>query len=248
MAKTRTTQPGDRSIGGHGSRGYPTEHQPVGTHLAELRNALAASAKNHPALTTRAGAASSGRRSQGSTWSAISVQGFCQCGWHTSWYPWATAAATDARTSINFALDDHYRRTGHQQFRHDGVPEVDGYHQRCGWFHDFQAACPAPPDSSTGRINRIHDGPGFRDPERSLDRLSAIAEMRAWLEDQQTQAIIGARFAGCSWPDIAEASHVTIHDALAQWGPLIARYEAIGLLDPDAPNGAKPTNTQRRPQ
>jgi hypothetical protein len=143
------------------------------------------------------------------------------------------------------ALDSHGRQTGHRPFPHDSIPDVDGYHQRCGWFHGFQDACPIPPDSPSGQLARIAGVATLTDPDPSLDRLAAIRQLRAWLDDQQLQAIIAARLASCPWPDIARAVGVTTQAASAQWGILIGRYEAAGLLTPDPPTGA---NQQTQPR
>jgi hypothetical protein len=208
--------------------------QPPAARIHQLRTALSASTNRRHELA-RTVTLGCGRRSQGPTWSAIHVQAFCQCGWATSWQPWASnpAAAPAAIHMIDAALEDHSRQIGHQRFPHDGIPEVDGYHQRCGWFHDFQDACPIPPDSPAGQITRICGLPTHGDPMRSLDRLTAIQQLQTWLDDQQLQAIIGARLTGCAWPDIAAAVGVTTQHATAKWGALIGRYEAAGLLTPD---------------
>ena len=211
--------------------GRQTDPQSAIAHLQQLRADLAGSTNRHRGLAGQPLTRYCGRRSRGRSWSAIRVQAFCQCGWATTWQPWAPGpAASAAIQTIEAALDNHHRQTGHQPFPSDGIPDLDGYHQRCAWFHAFQDPCPSPPHSPAGQTARIDATPTLGDPARSIDRLTAIQESRAWLDDQQLQAIIGARLSHCTWPDIARALRVTTHDARAQWGALIGRYEAAGLL------------------
>jgi hypothetical protein len=101
-----------------------------------------------------------GRRSRGRAWLAVEVQAFCECGWATPWQQWATPpeAAAKTHTRTNAAREEHQAFTTHRRFAHDRWPEHDGYHQRCGWFHDFQDVCPAPPNSTAGRVNRVSGG------------------------------------------------------------------------------------------
>jgi hypothetical protein len=233
---------GDRPEGGR-----QDDAQPPAARIHQLRAALTASTNRHLEHTGTA-TSNCGRRSRGPTWSAIHVQAFCRCGWATNWQPWTSAptAAAAAIHMIDAALKDHSRQSGHQPFPHDGIPEVDGYHQRCGWFHGFQDACPIPPDSPAGQLARVGAVPTLGDRVRSLHRLAAIQQLRAWLDDQQLEAIIAARLSGCTWPNIAQAADVTTQDARDQWGPLIGRYEAAGLLTPDAPTGAKQETKPRR--
>ena len=40
--------------------------------------------------------------------------------------------------------------------------------------------------------------------------------MRLWLDEQQTMAVIAARLGTCPWADIAHASHLCIHDTMAE--------------------------------
>ena len=216
--------------------------QPAIARIHQLRCDLAAAANRRLELAGQPLPRYCGRRSRGRSWSAIRFQAFCQCGWATSWQPWASGpAASVAIQTIEAALDGHRRQTGHVPFPHDSKPEVDGYHQCCGWFHGFQDACPSPPDSPAGHIARIDGAPTLRDPARSLDRLAAIQTLRAWLDDQQLHAIIAARLAHCTWPDIAGALGFTAQEACAKWRALVGRYQAAGLLTPDAPADASQT-------
>ncbi|MDQ6616079.1 MAG: hypothetical protein M3083_15420 [Actinomycetota bacterium] len=140
------------------------------------------------------------------------------------------------------ALAEHQASTGHRQFRGDGVPEPVGYHQPCGWFHDFEDCCPAPPTSPSGRVKRTCVALTLRGTAGALDQLAAIDELRRWLDEQETHGIIRARIAGCDWTDIAAALATDTGDLQRRWGPPIRRYEAAGLLKPspkDEPRRAK---------
>ena len=234
--------------GGLPDGGRQRDRPPAIARIHQLRSALAAAANRRLELAGQPLTRYCGRRSQGRSWSAIRVQAFCQCGWATTWQPWASGpAASVALQTIEAALDDH-RQTGHLPFPSDGSPDLDRYHQRCGWFHGFQDTCPSPPDLPAGHLARIDGAPTLGDPTLSLDRLAAIQAQRAWLDDQQLQAIIGARLAHCTWPDINGALDVTTQEACAKWGALVGRYEAVGILAPDAATGAnQQTDPQRYP-
>lgn len=158
-----------------------------------------------------------GLRSTGSHPDHVVVQAFCQCGWTGPTHPWLPGAGDDERDE----LAAHIAATGHHPFTW-GVPTPDAYHGACGHFHDLNDACPVPADSPRGRLQRI------------------TAELEAWLHDQEAQALIGARLAGCTWTDIASAVGVTVDDATRRWGPMIGRYERAGLLDPDPSPTAAP--------
>jgi hypothetical protein len=175
-----------------------------------------------------------GRRSRGRAWLTVEVQAFCECGWATPWQLWATPpdAAAKASTRTKTALDEHQAFTTHRRFPNDRWPEPDGYHHRCGWFHDFQDVCPAPPTSTTGRVNRVSGGSSLGDRTATLDQLAAIHELRDWLDEQEAHGVIRARLAGFAWADIAVVTATTTGDAYNRWAPLIHRYEAAGLLKP----------------
>jgi hypothetical protein len=66
----------------------------------------------------------------------------------------------------------------------------------------------------------------------ALDQIAAIAELREWLDEQQTHGIIRARIAGCAWTDIAAAGATDAGDVQRRWGSMVRRYEAAGLLKP----------------
>jgi hypothetical protein len=178
-----------------------------------------------------------GMRAAGSHPDHLVVQAFCQCGWTGRRLPWQPGAGDAERAE----LAAHIAASGHQEFTW-GVPAPDGYHGACGHFHDLNDACPVPAHSPQGRLQRITTGSTLTRPDRAADRLAAVAELRAWLDDQQTQAIIGARMAGCTWSDMADAAGVTADEARRRWGPMIGRYEQAGLLDHDPyPTDRPPT-------
>jgi hypothetical protein len=69
-------------------------------------------------------------------------------------------------------------------------------------------------------------------PDRGLDRLTAIDEMRAWLDGEEQPAAIGVRMAGCTWIQMGEAIGANRQTAMHRWGQMIARYEHAGLVPP----------------
>ena len=178
-----------------------------------------------------------GRHSRGGTWLSIEVRAFCECGWTTRWQHWAVppGAASAAVSETSAALAEHQVSTGHHLYRGAGVPEPDGYHQACGWFHAFQDCCPAPPTSPTGRLSRTCAALSLQGKAAALDQIAAIVELRDWLDEQHTHGIIRARIAGCAWTDIAAAGATDAGDVQRRWGPMIRRYEAAGLLKPPPP-------------
>lgn len=179
-----------------------------------------------------------GRRAHGATWATTRVQAWCQCGWASPWRHWAQDPSTTAvvNEAVRADLADHHTSTGHTAFP-AGQPQPPGYHQRCGWFHAFDDACPTPADSPAGRIQRVAQA-SLRNPVTALDRLAAINELRAWLDDQEIQAVIGARMTRCRWESVALAAGITREHALDRWASQIARFEAAGLLEPDPPAAA----------
>jgi hypothetical protein len=147
-----STRPSQNATGGEDPHGCRRDDAQPAARIQELRSALAAST-NRRLNFSRTVTWHCGRRSRGHTWLVIHVQAFCRRVWATTGQPWASrpevaAAAIDVTAT---ALDGHSRQTGHRPFTHDGIPDVDGYHQRCGWFHGFQDACPIPPTQPPGR-------------------------------------------------------------------------------------------------
>jgi hypothetical protein len=156
------------------------------------------------------------------------VRAFCQCGWTGTAHHWGPGARHDEEDE----LAAHVADSGHREFA-TGVPAPDGYHDACGHFHELNDACPIPANSPRGRIERVTVGSTLGRPDRALDRLTAIADLHAWLTEQEQQAIIGARMARCTWAEIGQALGVADGDAKRRWGPMIDRYEQAGLLDGD---------------
>ncbi len=151
---------------------------------------------------------------------------FCQWGWNGPSHPGGDAGAVDGESAD---LAAHLAASGHQPFA-DGVPALDGYHQACGHFHDLNCCCPAPPDSPTGRLRRVTSGGTLGHPERALDRLAALAEMRVWLDDQEAAAVIGARMAGCTWAQMGQTIGGDGETVRDRWGQMIAPFALVGLL------------------
>jgi hypothetical protein len=157
----------------------------------------------------------------------IRVQAFCQCGWTGPTHPWDSAARAAERAE----LTAHMASSGHRPFP-DSLPPPDGYHVACGHFHDLNDCCPLPVDSPAGRLRRITTGSTLGYPERALDRLAAVAGMQVWIAEEEAQAVIGARTAGCTWAHMCAAIGSDRGAATDRWGQLIARYEHAGLLPP----------------
>ena len=107
-------------------------------------------------------------------------------------------------------------------------PEV---HQACGHAHRLNDDCTVPPDSARGLLQRALYSTST-DPERALDRLTAVHQLQERLEDEEKQAVLGARRAGCDWIQMGEAIGKTRGVAHARWGLLVRRFENAGLLAP----------------
>lgn len=168
-----------------------------------------------------------GLRSTGRDPLHLTVGAFCQCGWSGPTHPCAAGARDTERAELVAHLAD----SGHQPFPDD----ADGYHQACGHFHDLNDTCPYNPDSPAGQLRRITNGCTLGHPEQALDRLTAIEQLRAWLDDEEKQAAIGARLTRCTWNEMGHAIGATRQAAWNRWGPMIARYENAGILDPEPP-------------
>jgi hypothetical protein len=167
-----------------------------------------------------------GLRATGSHPLHIVVEAFCQCGWTGPPHPWAVGV----RATEQAELDAHLADNDHTPFPDD----ADGYHSYgCGHFHQLNDACPYPPDSPAGQLRRITTGSTLGHPDRALDRLSAIEELRAWLDDQEKEAAIGARLARCTWNEMGQAIGSTRQAAWNRWGQMITRYENAGVLLPE---------------
>jgi hypothetical protein len=166
-----------------------------------------------------------GLRSTGSHPLHVAVQAFCQCGWVGRHHPWDD----QARAAEEAELDAHLAATGHTAFPSD----TDGLHSfGCGHFHELNDVCPYPLDSPAGRLRRITTGSTLDHPDRALDRLSAIEALRAWLDEQEQEAAIGARLSGCTWADMGVAIGATRQAAWNRWGQMIGRYEQAGVIRP----------------
>jgi hypothetical protein len=167
-----------------------------------------------------------GLRSTGSHPHHLAVHAFCQCGWTGPTHPWDAGAADLERAELAAHLAD----SGHTAFPDD----ADGYHSYgCGHFHELNDACPYRPDSPAGQLRRITTGSTLGHPDRALDRLTAIEALRAWLDDQEKEAAIGARLSRCTWNEMGAAIGATRQAAWNRWGQMINRYENAGVLPAD---------------
>ncbi len=46
----------------------------------------------------------------------------------------------------------------------------------------------------------------------------AIEELRAWLAEQETEAVLGARLQRATWAEMGEAVGITRQGAFSRWG------------------------------
>ena len=161
---------------------------------------------------------------------AVTAWGFCDCGWEGTRYPWwVPGAQPPPGELIDAELAAHEAATGHAGVV-GGVPSPDDYHAVCAAFHGFNDDCLIPPTSPVGRVQRATVTTSS-DAPLALDRLEAIQQLRAWLDDQEAQAVIGCRMARATWAEMGAAIGSTRQAAFNRWGPTIKRYEAVGLID-----------------
>jgi hypothetical protein len=167
-----------------------------------------------------------GLRATGSHPLHLAVHAFCQCGWTGPTHPWGPGVA-DLEAA---ELAGHLTESSHQPFPDD----ADGYHSYgCGHFHQLNDTCPYPPDSPAGQLRRITTGPTLGHPQRALDRLTAIEQLRTWLNDQEKEAAIAARLTRCTWNEMGRAIGATRQAAWNRWGQMINHYENAGVLPPE---------------
>lgn len=105
-------------------------------------------------------------------------------------------------------------------------------HMACGHAHRLNDECVVPPDSPRGYLDRALYSTST-DPVRALDRLAALHQLQERLADEEKQAVLGARMAGCDWIQMGEAIGSGRRVAWARWGGLVRRFEAAGLLQPE---------------
>ena len=182
----------------------------------------------------------------------------CNCGWSGP-VRWCDGQLLPAEVAKAVRAD----RAGHEADTGHGTdPEVgaEGRHDfGCGFYHELSGRCPLPPDSPAGRVQRVLQGT-LGNRRAALDRLAAIDELRSWLADQETEAVIGARLGRATWAEMGTAVGITRQGAFNRWGQTVKAYEAAGLLhpaatalpahppvDPDAGglNDARPASTGR---
>lgn len=158
---------------------------------------------------------------------SVTAWGFCDCGWEGTRRAWWTpGAGPSVGDRIAGELADHEATTGHGAVV-AGVPVPDGYHTACGAFHDFDDDCLVPPGSPAGRVRRAMAATSS-DALLALDRLRAIIELRAWLDDQEAEAVIGARMARATWAEMGAAIGSSRQAAFNRWGPTVKRSRPPG--------------------
>lgn len=166
----------------------------------------------------------------------------CNCGWAGP-VRWCDGQLISPETTAAVTADreGHEAATGHGQ-----DPEVgaEGRHDfGCGFYHGLTGRCPLPVDSPAGRVQRVlRSRLGNR--HAALDALVAIDELRAWLAEQEPQAVIGARIARATWAEMGEAVGITRQGAFNRWGAVVKGYEAAGVLEalPEPPEPATPVD------
>lgn len=161
---------------------------------------------------------------------AVMAWGFCDCGWegtHREW--WTPGADPPAAELIAAELAGHESDSGHGPLA-GGVPAPDGYHNACGAFHGFDDDCLTPPTSAAGRVRRAMAAT-TTDTALALDRLEAIVELRAWLDAQEAEAVIGCRLSRATWAEMGAAIGSTRQAAFNRWAATINRYETAGVID-----------------
>lgn len=161
---------------------------------------------------------------------AVMAWGFCDCGWegtHREW--WTPDADPSPGELIAVELAGHEADSGHRAVT-GGVPAPDHYHAACGAFHGSDDDCLIPPTSPAGRVRRAMAAT-TTDTALALDRLEAIVELRAWLDDQEAEAVIGCRLSRATWAEMGAAISSTRQAAFNRWGPTIKRYETAGVID-----------------
>lgn len=164
---------------------------------------------------------SRGRHTNSQIWAS------CECGWRM-------APRRDLMTGlgeVRAAVASHTAQTGHQE--PTGVPAPGDLHLACGVRHGLNDDCPRPPDSPTGLLYRIMGRSTSGSPERALDRLVAVQALKARLDQEELEAVIGGRMARCTWTEMGETLGISRQGAWNRWGEMVHRYEAVGLLDPD---------------
>jgi len=164
--------------------------------------------------------ASKGGTADGQIWAS------CECGWRLA--PRRDLMANLAE--VRAAVVSHTAQTGHHEPA--GVPVSDDFHLACGVRHGLNDDCPRSPDSPAGVLFRIMGRPTTGSPERALDRMVAVQALKARLDQEEQDAVIGGRMARCTWAEMGQAVGTSRQGAWNRWGEMIHRYEAAGLLQP----------------
>ena len=159
------------------------------------------------------------------------VRAFCTCGWRARARRCRDVLPADLAVELEDERGAHEAETGHG--RDVALPPAEGHHLACGFYHRLNDECPVPADSARGGLIRALAS-SREDPERVLDRLAAIGQLRRRLDEEERDAVIAARALRCSWDDLAEAVLDSTSWLKRRYGALIARYEAAGLLPIEA--------------
>ncbi len=167
-------------------------------------------------------------QSEGWIWEG-QIWAVCECGWCGSRYTNLMDGLKSARADV----EAHMAETGHVV---DADPSK--FHLRCGVRHGLDDDCPRPADSAAGLLVRSLNQSRPGRPAAALDRLSAIQLLRARLDEEEKEAVIGARLARCTWTEMGQAVGVSRQGAWNRWGPMVQRYEAAGLMRADLPEAA----------
>ena len=177
----------------------------------------------------------------------VSVFAGCTCGWSsTAVHLRRSIMPAGLRESLEAERAGHEQASGHGEDR-TVVPVPVGLHVGCGFYHGLNDDCPVGTDSPRGLLLRVLEA-SASESSVALDRLAAAAELRAWLDEQELMAVIGARLARCSWEDVGGAMALGEPEVWRRFGPLIHRYEVAGLLPGEEIGPPHPDRPQARPR
>lgn len=172
-------------------------------------------------------------------WPQQSVQAGCDCGWNGPTRPLDDTSHAQVQDDLELHLADSPSAVDLSD---------EETHRRCGYRHHPQDDCPVPPTSPAGMLRRAVAS-GLGRPERALDRVRAITALRAWLDQTEAEAVIGAALNQVSWAGLADAAGICIDDAKARWAGQLDRYAAAGILpamtDKPSPDSIQAASSSR---
>ncbi len=93
----------------------------------------------------------------------------------------------------------------------------DGLHLICGHLLDLRADC-CPDGQSLRTLCPGAVQPVLNDQTAAIDRLTAIDELRAWLDDQVAMAVIGPRVAQATRAEMGATVGTSRQGAHNRWG------------------------------